>query len=225
MRLIGWLTTFVGDTTIARVDYDALVGSMQFDMVNVGSSGSFDRCRSLTRLLHKDVARREYWRWFMPDPGFESMEALDEVITVDPTNPAIYYQRGDLHGRMGEHQQAIQDYNEAIRLNPDFADAYNARGVSHARLGENRRAVQDYDEAIRLDPANALAHFNRGTFYNASGQDHLAIKDLDEAIRLNPKYALPPCFFVSDALLTPFPLSQRSYIFDACYQFCDDLCI
>ena len=38
--------------------------------------------------------------------------------------------KGMCHFKLGQHQQAIQDYGEAIRLKPDYAETYFNRGLT-----------------------------------------------------------------------------------------------
>ena len=58
---------------------------------------------------------------------------------------------------LGDHDQALADYNEAIRLGPDFSRAYTSRGELLAAMGQDEQALADYDRAVQLDPGFAYA--------------------------------------------------------------------
>ena len=81
-----------------------------------------------------------------------------------------YSNRGVIYDDLGQHLQAIEDYDDAIRLNPGYANAYYNRGNAYADLGQHLQAIEDYDDAIRLNPELVLAYINRGNAHNNLGQ-------------------------------------------------------
>jgi tetratricopeptide (TPR) repeat protein len=95
-----------------------------------------------------------------------------------------YSNRGFSYANLGEHAQAIEDYNEALRIAPDDANAHINRGIAYYNLGKYRRAIEDYDEALRLDPGDAIAYYNRGLAYENRGEHARAIMDFARALRL-----------------------------------------
>ena len=75
---------------------------------------------------------------------------MDEVLKLDPENADAYYERGKAHRRLGNLQQAIEDFSEAVRINPTHAAAYNYRGLVHKSLGQIDQAFSDMMEAASL---------------------------------------------------------------------------
>ena len=98
-----------------------------------------------------------------------------------------FFEKGDVHLKVGEFDQAIEAYTQAIALNPKFAEAFRNRGTSYAKKGEFDRAIQDLDQAIDLDPGFAGAFNNRGLAYYNKGEFDRAIQDFNQAIALDPK--------------------------------------
>ena len=80
----------------------------------------------------------------------ELVIAMDEVLKLDPENAEAYYERGKAHRRLGNFQQAIEDFSEAVRLNPNHAAAYNYRGLVYKSLGQIDQAFSDMMEAATL---------------------------------------------------------------------------
>jgi tetratricopeptide (TPR) repeat protein len=71
-------------------------------------------------------------------------------INLSPDTDA-FYQRGQIHESLGEHQQAIDDYDAAIHDQPDAPYVYRARAMSRDALGDHDDAEQDRRTAIRIE--------------------------------------------------------------------------
>ena len=119
----------------------------------------------------------------------QALILLDDAIALDPSNSRAWNIRGLAKHDLGDHEDAITDYNEAIRLNPTNDKAWNNRGMAKSDLGDHEGAISDLDEAIRLNPTYDKAWNTRGSAKYGLGDYQGAITDYDEAIRLNPKNA------------------------------------
>ncbi|CAK8993101.1 TPR repeat-containing protein MJ0941 [Durusdinium trenchii] len=99
----------------------------------------------------------------------------------------LWVTHGEINEALGNHKEAIQNYDKAIELNPEYCVAVFRRGRSKRALGryeEAIMAIQDYDKAIELDPNDAaMTFFARGPRH-ALGRYEEAIedfyKDIDE---------------------------------------------
>lgn len=117
----------------------------------------------------------------------EFNEAIAEYSKATIVNPVMlagaYHGRGGVYLRLGQLQQAIEDFDEALRLTPHGV-VYLYRGIAYDALGQAERALQDLDEAIRLNPELALAYVNRAFVYIRLNKDLEAERDMDRAIAL-----------------------------------------
>lgn len=86
--------------------------------------------------------------------------------------------QGVSKSQLGQHNDAVKDYDAAIRLNPDYALAYHNRGWSKAQLGQHNEAIKDYTAAIRLNPDDALVYYNRA----------LAMKELFQTVEARQNF-------------------------------------
>jgi len=84
---------------------------------------------------------------------------------------AAYYNLGVICYRLGQPQQAIDNFNQAIRLTPDYAAAYYNLGIIYYALGQQQRAIENYDKAIRIMPNHANAYNNRAFIYLNMGNN------------------------------------------------------
>ena len=120
-----------------------------------------------------------------------------ESIHVDSNDAKAYSNRGAAHLALGQHQQAIQDYDEATRLVPKLAEQlepyyFEANlnlAIGHLEKDDHDNSIEYFNRAIKVKPDFAPAHNNRGVAYLKKGEYDTAMENLNEAIRLQPDYA------------------------------------
>ncbi len=122
-----------------------------------------------------------YWR--------NNIALYDHSLKVASPNDPIYCNRGIAYYDLGNHQQAISDFNRAIEINPESTDTYYNLGLVYAKLGDHQQAISDYNKAIEIKPDYADAFGNRGTAYFKLGKYSQAISDFDRATEINPELA------------------------------------
>lgn len=114
--------------------------------------------------------------------------AYSKVLEMEPMNPAIYNNRGNVYRDKGQFDEAIRDYNEALRINPKYETALCNRGKTYYYMGDYEAAMSDYNEAIRLSPQYSFAYDGRGMIYKTKGQIDEAIDDFSKSISINQRY-------------------------------------
>ena len=87
----------------------------------------------------------------------EAVSECDKVLQSNPKGTtlrraATYHTRGIAKVALGEHTDAINDFNEAIELNPSKALLYYDRGLAKKALGQHEEAKTDFARATELDP-------------------------------------------------------------------------
>ncbi len=85
-----------------------------------------------------------------------AIEDVDTAFKFKPKLPrvraAFYHTRGAAKTALGDHQEAIEDFNESIRLRPKKALYYHDRGKAKHTLGQQEAAQADFTKAKELDP-------------------------------------------------------------------------
>jgi tetratricopeptide (TPR) repeat protein len=117
---------------------------------------------------------------------FETM--LNRMKEAGNLGKNIKYNLGYSHGKLGQHDKAIEDCNKAIELAPNFAYAYNNRGYSYGELGQYDKAMEDINKSLELDANNEYAYTNRGTVYKYLKQYDKAVKDYEKALEINSEF-------------------------------------
>lgn len=82
----------------------------------------------------------------------DSESALQLELKNAKYRSAFYHTRGAARAGLGDHKEAIEDFNECIRLKLKKALYYHDRGVSKQALGQHEAAETDFAKAKELDP-------------------------------------------------------------------------
>ena len=111
-------------------------------------------------------------------------DAYTKALKLDPNLVEAYNNRGVAKDSLGQHAEAVTDYDQALKLDPNLAEVYNNRGNAKKNLGQHAEAVTNYDQALKLNPAYAKAYNNRGNAKKNLGHIGKAREDFQEALAL-----------------------------------------
>ena len=77
-------------------------------------------------------------------------EKLEEAISLNPTDPTLYYNVGVMNMEQKNGDEAIKNFKKAIELNPEYADAYNNIGKTIPIIEEMNKSLTDFAKYDRL---------------------------------------------------------------------------
>jgi Flp pilus assembly protein TadD len=114
----------------------------------------------------------------------KALELLDSAITLDPTDPDFFNNRGNAQNGLGNPKKALDDYTKAISLKPRDPAYLCNRGVVFEQLGEDAPACRDYRAACELGDCDFFHSFrkkgaarNRPTFPRIPSMDQFLHKN------------------------------------------------
>lgn len=93
----------------------------------------------------------------------EAVAAYSKVVSVFPTNPLVYNNRGMYLQSLGRTQEAMADFDKAIQLDPKFMPSYINRGFALLEAGDPVAAEAALTQALAIDPAQTGALSLRAT--------------------------------------------------------------
>ena len=91
----------------------------------------------------------------------DAKNEYDTAISKNKDYGEAYYRRGQNKNRLGQVEEALEDFTEAISLRPDYFDAYFERALVLQELQEYPSALDNYDRAIEINPNDIYAYFYR----------------------------------------------------------------
>jgi class 3 adenylate cyclase len=112
-----------------------------------------------------------------------------EWIRENPECAEAYLGRGRCAAAIGEHEQALDDFNTALELVPNSAECLCARALSFAAQENHEAALADLDLSLALSPDLAEAYCSRAIEHLHSGHPAAALVDCTEAIKLQAGFA------------------------------------
>ena len=119
----------------------------------------------------------------------EAVVYYDQVLSLDPETPSVWYNRGVALRNLGRYEEAVASYDHALSLAADDPGTWYNRGVALRNLGRYTDAIDSYDRALALDPDDADTWHNRGVALRKLGRHGDAVTSFDRALSINPQDA------------------------------------
>ena len=119
----------------------------------------------------------------------KSLEFYSKSIEKDPRYTLAYICRGFSKYELGDHSNALKDWEEGIQFETKKSDIYLSIGDFMLTRGKFSESLKYYDIGIRNSSNNAKLFFNRGLakFYICEFQSSLI--DFEAGFRLDPHYS------------------------------------
>ncbi len=152
--------------------------------------------------IRKDVIKRFPEYTYLPDVHFEqamayihlkqdekAVESFTAAVDLDPEFREAFARRSEVHFRLGNYEQAIEDSNRVIAMGADVSfdmgDLYVTRGDAFLETGDAQRALHNWEVATLLAPQSATPLLRIASYYSDFGQYELALNSLDRAANLD----------------------------------------
>ncbi len=92
-----------------------------------------------------------------------ALKDYDDAIKFNKKkNKKLFAKRAGIKKDLGDHLDAIEDFNKAINFNPTDPFLYVQRGFSKLQIRNIKSAISDYDKAIKINSEFFLAYYARG---------------------------------------------------------------
>ena len=134
----------------------------------------------------------------------ENIARYVQKLAVNPEQPEIHFQLGNLYVKKQQWQLAIKSYEQAIHFNPQLIKAYSylAR-LYETKLNNTYKSTDYWYQAIKLNPDSVTAekYLILGNILAAQKKLEKAIDCYQQAITISPNF-LDACHRLAELLLT-----------------------
>jgi len=107
--------------------------------------------------------------------GTAAISCYKNAEALNPKSLRARYRIGELWGRTGMYDNALEAFGEAINIDPDYAPAYRQMGYILSKLGRNEEAKLNFQKYLDLTKENVAT---RIMYINTL----MDLKDYSEAI-------------------------------------------
>lgn len=105
---------------------------------------------------------------------------------TSPSSPNNHNNLGDVYGRLGDKQRALQEFQTAILLKPNYGDAYHNLANTYRELGQLDKALENYQKATQINPKLWQSYQNMAAIYFSVKEYDKALDSINQAIKINP---------------------------------------
>jgi len=82
------------------------------------------------------------------------------MAVIDPNSWHVHDVQGQMDSQMGQHKEAIAEFQEAIKQAPNNSDLYEELGMEYRRSASMDLAQQAFTKELQLSPSNPIAMYN-----------------------------------------------------------------
>jgi tetratricopeptide (TPR) repeat protein len=90
---------------------------------------------------------------------------LQQMIQVEPTDPANYFYLANIYEQNGEYEKAEEQFLKAKEMKPNESTVYTTLAAFYDRQGEFDKTINALNERAQHEPSNPEAHHVIATYY------------------------------------------------------------
>src|SRR5258705_6741154 len=105
---------------------------------------------------------------------------LQQMIQVDPTDPANYFYLANIYEQNGDYGKAEEQFLKAKEMKPNESTVYTTLAAFYDRQGEFDKTISALNERAQHEPNNPEAHHVIATYYWNEAYKNFKLKDADK---------------------------------------------
>jgi arylsulfatase A-like enzyme/Flp pilus assembly protein TadD len=117
------------------------------------------------------------------------LELEQQALTLDPTNPQIYYLLGGRYDKAHQFNEEMNLYRAAVTKGINSGMLHSRMADMLVRQGKTNQAIIEYEKAVQYNPSDTGSLANLATAYLNEGRLAAAELDFKRILVMNPDNA------------------------------------
>src|SRR5262245_3285326 len=105
---------------------------------------------------------------------------LQQMIQVDPTDPANYFYLANIYEQNGDYEKAEGQFLKAKEMKPNDPTVYTTLAAFYDRQGEFDKVIEALNQRAQHEPNNPEAHHVIATYYWNEAYKNFKLRDADK---------------------------------------------
>ena len=105
---------------------------------------------------------------------------LQQMIEVDPTDPANYFYLANIYEQNGDYEKAEAQFLKAKEMKPNESTVYTTLAGFYDRQGEFTKTINTLNERAQHEPSNPEAHHVIATYYWNEAYKNFKLSEADK---------------------------------------------
>jgi tetratricopeptide (TPR) repeat protein len=118
----------------------------------------------------------------------EAAARLERLSSIDPENPAIFYNLGVVYTFLKEEEAALGSFQRSVDLFPQYYQAwYNMGQICLIKKQDFSRAMSCFDRVVAIRPDYVGGHHQRGMTLELLGDKPAALESWHKTLQIDPE--------------------------------------
>lgn len=117
-----------------------------------------------------------------------AIEAFKKALQLDPKNPTVYTEVGNLYAGLGDLDKARENYQKAQELKSNYYNAYLLEALSYEE-DNPEKTIEELKVVEEKFPSMTETKYQLGRIYKDQGKSDLAISYFIETLQLSPTHS------------------------------------
>jgi len=134
----------------------------------------------LVLLSVNTLERNKIWK--------DELTLWEDAKHKSPNLVRPYNNLGEAHDKLGNFDQAIEEFKKALIINPNYFFGLNNLGNIYGKQRKYEEAISYFQKALDQKPDYSPAHYNIARAYHLIGKKQEAAESYKKAIQFNPYF-------------------------------------